>query len=105
MLIGSIIVALVGVLCVVIGWLIWKKEKLTLLHDYHYQYVEEKNKKAFCRAMGMGLLILGIGLLTTAFLLVLTDSAWSFLSLIIGFGIGFVLLIYAGIRYNRRPKQ
>lgn len=105
MLIGAMIVALVGALCVVLGWLIWKKEKITLLHDYHYQYVSEKDKKAFCTAIGVGILMIGAGLLATAVLLVITDSVWSFILMTIGFAAGLVLLIHAGNQYNKKPKK
>ena len=105
MLIGAMIVALVGALCVVLGWLIWKKEKITLLHDYHYQYVSEKDKKAFCTAIGVGILMIGAGLLATAVLLVITDSVWSFILMTVGFAAGLVLLIHAGNQYNKKPKK
>ena len=37
MLLGLIIEFLVGILFLYLGFLIWKKEKITLLHDYHYK--------------------------------------------------------------------
>ena len=34
-IIGVLITGGVGTIIAVMGWLIWKKEKLSLMHDYH----------------------------------------------------------------------
>ena len=36
MLIELIILLIIGIAFLVIGWLIWKKEKITLIHEYHW---------------------------------------------------------------------
>ena len=100
MLFAVILVGVIGAACVVIGYLLWKKERITLLHDYHYDQVKETDKKAFCTLSGKGMLWIGAGLLTAAVLLYLTNSAWSFLAFAVGFGIGISLLIFAGKKYN-----
>lgn len=53
MIIGSIILGLVGIVFVILGYLIWKKEKISILHDYHYDKVSEVDKKAFCTLSGL----------------------------------------------------
>ena len=100
MLIGCITVAAVGALCTVLGLLLWKKQRITLLHDYHYRNVTEENKPDFCRLAGQGVLCIGIGLLLTAVLLAFTDSPGSFLCFAAGFAVGIGLLVTAGRRYN-----
>ena len=104
-MVGSIIIGLVGAVCVIFGYLIWKKEKITLLHDYHYDKVSEKDKKAFCRLSGLGILSVGAGLLITAVILGITDSLWSFIAFVIGFVAGLALLIYAGSKYNSNRER
>ncbi len=101
-MIGVIITGTVGAILAVLGWLLWKKERITLLHDYHYEYVSPEDKKAFCTLSGWGVLLIGIGLLVTAVILGVTDSAWSFTAFAVGFATGLLLLIYAGIRYNSK---
>lgn len=101
MLLGVLITASVGILAVVFGWLIAKKEKLSLLHDYHYSKVPSKHKKAFCLLTGVGLMCIGFGLMVTAVLLACTSSLVSFLPFAAGFLTGISLCIYAGIRYNK----
>ena len=47
-MLASIILGLVAISLIVLGYLIWKKEKISLLHEYHYDKVLEEDKKAFC---------------------------------------------------------
>ncbi|MBQ8684418.1 MAG: DUF3784 domain-containing protein [Clostridia bacterium] len=104
-MIASVIVGLVGTILIVIGYLLWKKEKISLLHEYHYDKVSEADKKIFCILSGIGITLIGIGLLVTAVLLAVTNSAWSFIAFGVGFIAGLVLLIYAQNTYNVVPKK
>lgn len=99
---GAVILGLVGIALLVIGYLIWKKEKITLLHDYHYEKVSEGDKKAFCTISGIGIFVMGVGLLVNAVIFGFTESLWSFLALALGFAVGISLLIYAGKKYNTK---
>ncbi len=101
MILGVVICATVGIACTVLGFLIWKKERITLLHDYHADKVSDEDKKAFCTLSGIGIVLVGIGLIMTALLLAFTESALSFLAFAAGFAAGLVLLITAGVKYNR----
>lgn len=101
MITALIIVALTGIVFCLLGFLIWKKQKITLLHDYHYDKVSEKDKEAFCTLSGKGVLTIGVSLLITAIIIGITDSPWSFIVFAIGFVAGMRILIMAGNRYNR----
>lgn len=101
MILGSVIMGLVGLACAVLGLLIWKKEKITLLHDYHYDKVSEENQPAFCRLSGLGVLFIGTGILLSAVTLPITDSLWSFLPFGTGFVLGLGFLLHAGNKYNK----
>ena len=98
---SAIILGLVGFVLVILGYLIWKKEKISLLHSYHYDKVSEENKKIFCMLSGVGVLIIGMGILMTGIIIGITDSPWSFMAFATGFVVGLIMLIYAGARYNR----
>ena len=100
MIVGVIILTLVSILMLVMGWLLWKKEKITLLHDYHYNKVPPANKKAFCMLSGLGLICMGIGLAITAVVLAITSSALSFIAFAIGLLAGLAFLICASKKYN-----
>ena len=101
MIIGLIILSLTGAVLTVIGFLVWKKEKISLLHDYHYGRVSTENKTAFCTLSGFGIISIGVGLLVTAVIMGITNSVWSFIAFAVGFLIGVSLLIYTGNKYNR----
>ena len=101
MLAGSILVGLVGFVLIILGYMVWKKEKISLFHDYHYDKVSEEDKKAFCTISGIGVVLIGIGLFITAIIIGITNSMWSFIPFVVGFVVGLIMLIYAGIKYNR----
>ena len=51
----------IGVLALVfiyLGCLLWKKEKITLFHSYHYDKVAPSDKKVFCKISGWVLSLL-----------------------------------------------
>ena len=99
-MVGAIIVAVIGIVFITLGYLMWKKEKITLLHSYHYEKVSPSDKKAFCKISGWGVIFIGIGLLITAIIFGITDSLLSFIAFAVGFIVGLALLIYAGAKYN-----
>ena len=97
----ALILGILALVFIVLGYLIWKKEKISLLHDYHYNRVSPENKKAFCTMSGLGVILIGLGILITAIIIAATNSSLSFLAFAIGFLIGLALLIFAGMKYNR----
>ena len=56
-----IIYALVGIACITVGLLVWKKGKVSLMHGYHLIGVEDK--KAYGEASGKALFGLGVFLI------------------------------------------
>ena len=97
----SLIFGLVGILFLVIGWMIWKKERMDLLHDYHRNHVSEEDKKRFCALCGMGVGVIGVGMLLTAVLFAVTGKLWSRFAFVGGFLVGIVMLIWTIGKYNR----
>lgn len=100
-MVGVIIAAVIGIIFIALGYLMWKKEKITLLHRYYYDKVLPSDKKVFCKISGWGVIFIGIGLLLTAIIIGITDSAFSFIAFALGFVVGLALLTYAGVKYNR----
>ena len=100
-IIGVIMTGGAGVIFAVMGWLLWKKEKLSLMHNYHVDKVSAENRPAFCKLSGIGLIVIGVGLLITAVILGITDSAYSFLFFAACYVAGLTMLITAGTKYNR----
>ena len=101
---GLILIGGVGVAFLILGYLLWKKERISLLHEYHRNFVRQEDRRAFCAWSGWGLLAIGLSLIATAVTLGFTDSAWSFSVFAVGMTMGLALLRYAGKRY-RRPRN
>ena len=99
--IGVVITGAIGILIAVLGWLLWKKEKIAILHAHHVDKVSADNKAAFCKLSGSGLIVIGAGLMITAVILGVTDSACSFICFAASFAVGMGYLIGAGVKYNR----
>ena len=99
-MLGAIIEGVVGIILVILGYLIWVKKKITLLHDYHYDKVKEEDKDIFCTLSGFGVFLLGVSFLVTAVIIAITESALSFIAMAVGFVVSLAILIYAGIKYN-----
>lgn len=99
MIIGVIINWAVGLLCVILGWLIWKKQKISLLHSYHYKNVKKEDIPAYARLIGIGLTLIGIGISISG-LLNLVDSALWWIPLVAGFVLGLIVMHRAQKKYN-----
>ena len=99
MIVGCVIEAAVGILCIVIGLLIRKKEKVSLLHDYHYKNVKKEDVPAYARLMGIGLITIGIGLCITG-VFNLFESSWWWVPILIGFIAGIIVMGKAQKKYN-----
>lgn len=100
-MLGEIIVVGVGFIFIILGYLVWKREKISILHRYHYRNVSPANKKAFCKMTGQGLILIGSGLLITGIVISITHSMYSFIAFAVGLIAGLILLIYAEKKYNR----
>ena len=37
----------IGVLCIVPGLILWKKQKISLVHDYHHRHMKKQDVGAY----------------------------------------------------------
>ena len=100
MLFGMIVFLAVGLLCVVLGLLLWKKQKLSLVHDYHVKNVKEEDIPAYTRQMGLGLLAIGAGCVLTGVLVFGLERPVGWAAFPLGFAVGLVLMLRAQKRCN-----
>lgn len=88
MLIAVIIEIIVGLICSYLGYLIWIKQKINLLHSYHYQKVKKEDIPAYTKMMGIGLIVVGSGVILQGifdlFNLSKIGNIFLYLSIIIG---------------------
>ena len=99
MIVGFIVELAVGLLCVVLGLVIWIKRKISLVHNYHYKNVKKNDIPAYTRLFGIGLILIGVGICVTG-LLNLFESAFWWIPMIAGFASGLAVLSAAQIKYN-----
>ena len=97
----GILFGLLGLVFVILGWQIWKKQKMNLIISYHCDKVNEDNKRAYCTLSGIGVFLIGIGFLLSGICTVLIQSVLVFVPMIVGLVFGIALLASAGIKYNR----
>gem|GEM_PF-6430347 len=55
-----ILMLLIGLFFDFLGWRIWKREQITLIHEYHYTKVTEKDKKPYTEKIGKACMIMGM---------------------------------------------
>lgn len=99
MMFGVIVDIAIGLLCIVLGLLIWKKQKINILHSYHYKNVKKENLSAYTRQMGIGQIIIGVGICVTG-LFNLFESVYWHIPLVAGLVIGLLLMHNAQKKYN-----
>ena len=97
---GLAVEAAVGLLCIALGLIVWKKQKITLVHDYHHRHVKKEDVPAYTRLIGIGLIVMGVGILICGAVNWFTDSSWGFAPLAAGFAFGFWLMHKAQKTYN-----
>ena len=93
LLLGSIICIVVGMVCVVLGWIIWKKQKVSLIHEYHWKKLNKEKIPAYTKRVGIGMLILGTGVTITGIGLLFSESALVWAPLTVGIIAGIIVLI------------
>lgn len=99
MIVGFIIELVVGLICITFGLLIWKKQKVSLVHDYHYKNVKEEDLAAYCKLMGIGIIVIGIGIILTGLYFLIFENMLGLLILLLGFVVG-IIIINKAQKYN-----
>ena len=103
----SIAVAVIGIVCIVIG-IANRKGNVSMLHSYHRNRVSEADRIPFGKMVGLGMIIIGIAMLIAGALTFVSESLQSSAYLIASYvimGVGLVsglgLNFYAMIKYNK----
>ena len=99
MIFGVVVDIAVGLLCIVLGFLIWKREKINFLHDYHYRNVKEEDIPAYTRLMGIGMILIGSGVVVTGILNLFYFRFW-WIGLLVGTVLGVIIMNKAQKKYN-----
>lgn len=90
----------VGLLFIVLGLLLWKKQRIGILHDYHCRNVKAEDVPAYTRQMGIAQIVIGAGMCLTGLLQILTGSRIAWAAFAAGLAAGLILMHRAQMRYN-----
>ena len=100
MIVGLIIEAIVGAAIITLGILIWVKRKVSLIHEYQYKNVDEKDVPAYTKLVGIGQLIIGTGICLAGLIRIFTRGKVYLAALAAGFVFGLIVLNKAQQKYN-----
>lgn len=101
MIVGLIIYFLIGALFIVLGLLIWRKQKVSLIHDYHYRHVKKNDLPSYSRLMGIGMLVMGTGFCICGILsLFVKNGIWCTLTVTVFLIAGLLIFNKAQKKYN-----
>ncbi len=90
-----------GILLLIMGFFVWKKEKINLIHSFHYKKVAEKDKKDYTQEMGKSLILISIGLFLTGITVFITGSSYGWIFFIMLTLSAFKKMSKAQKKYNK----
>lgn len=89
----------ISALFFVLGFLLWKKQRISLIHDYHYKHVKKSDVPAYTRLMGIALLLMGAGCFIAGIILPFAPE-YSCIPLVLGIVMGTLVMNKAQKTYN-----
>lgn len=96
-------VMLLGILIILLGVMIWKKQKITLINGRHDINMKKEDIKKYTESIGKAYIILGLATMIML-ILKLTDSDnlhfIGFIIWILGFGISIVKIVRTQHKYK-----
>jgi len=101
MIVTFLVLLIAGIACLTTGLLVWKKERITLIHSYHYPFVKDEDKKAYTAGIGKAVYLMGVGCILAGFVNLITGSEYGWLLFAIGFLGGWILILLTQHKYNR----
>ena len=96
----AVLFALGGLVLILLGLKIWKKQKMELMISYHCDKFSEENKRAYCTLAGIGVCLIGAGLAVSGICTAFIQSLLTLIPLAVGLVLGIALVVTAIVRYN-----
>ena len=95
-----ILMVSLGLLFLFLGWRIWKKEEITLIHTYHYTKVSEEDKKDYTEQIGKSIILMGIGMILTGIIDYFSETSYGWLFFTIFVVFATIKMVKAQKKYN-----
>lgn len=99
----SYIPILLGVLSILFGVIIWKKQKITLIHGNSNTNIKKEDLKGYTESIGKSYIILGISMFTLIILRITDNDIYDFICFILWM-LGFVTAIVNIIKTQKKYK-
>lgn len=96
----SMLLLCLGVVLTVLG-IFNMKGNIATIHWYNRRKVTKENQKPYCLIMGLGTLIIGVCLIGAGIVQSFVNVEASAYLILGGIVIGFVLMLYAQMKYNK----
>ena len=103
----SVVTAIVGVVCIVMG-VLNIKGNISMLHAHHRKRVSEENIRPFGKMVGAGTITIGVGFVLSGIFFALSELLQSGVYstvggaiLIVGVVVGLVISFAAMFKYNK----
>lgn len=100
-----VVCSAVGLFCIRAGVLLWKRQRISLLHDYHTASVRDEDIPAYTRKTGIGMIVIGTGVLFAGILCFILQTPAGMLCLPAGLAVGLPFICTAQKRYGRSRKN
>jgi tellurite resistance protein TehA-like permease len=97
---GVIVLFAVGALCVVLGLILWKKQKISLVHDHQRNHVSEEDVPAYCRMMGISMIVIGVAIALDGVANLFSWESLGYAALAVGILGSLVIMHRAQKQYN-----
>ncbi|OON92122.1 MAG: hypothetical protein ATN34_04880 [Epulopiscium sp. Nele67-Bin002] len=94
------IMVIVGIALIYNGYLIWQKEKISIIHPFHYTKVRDEDKAAYTALVGKGVLLMGVGAILTGGINYMFRTTYGWAAFGIFFVIGIIFIWLGQKRYN-----
>ena len=105
MIVGFLVCLAVGLLCVVLGIVIWTKQKLSLIHDYHVENIRKEDVPAYTKQIGEGMILIGAGCCAMSAGILLDSIGLGLAGLALGLLVGTIFLVRAQIRFGSGDRK
>ena len=89
-----------GLIFNLVGWRIWKKEQITLIHNYHYMKVAKKDQKPYTEKIGKACMVIGWGMILTGMIDFITNTFYGWVVFGTFFICGIIIMIITQKKYN-----
>lgn len=96
----SYVLLVVGILMVLLGLIVWKKQKLSLISGYNSRNVKEEDIKDYTEAMGKAYIMLGVTMLIMEIFELMNLSQYGIIIWIIGFCISLTKITRTQKKYG-----